>query len=182
MPIKAGVNYLRRKFGVMKNNGLIVLIALLLTACGGTGQQHDTTMPSACEMLTLKQLEDILREPVENPIATTANVGERSACTFTLPGRAKDDNLVIYILNSNIRKDPAQFDALVAEWQARNMGAEYQTESVSGYPMAYFPGEHNVYPPTFLISFNQIDLVIQGASRDDAKSIAFRAMVQYQWK
>ncbi len=160
----------------------LVIIAFLLAACGGTEQPQGATLPSACEMLTLKQLEDILREPVEDPVATSANAGELSACTFTLPGRAKDDNLVIYVLQSHIGKNVEKFKTLAAEWQARNMGAEYELETVSGYPMAFFPGERNVYPPTFLISFNQADLAIQGAPKDDAKSIAFRAMVLYQWK
>ena len=166
----------------MKNSSFIALVALLLSACGGTEQQHNTAMPDACGLLTLQQLKDILREPVEEPVPTAANVGERSACSFTMPGRAKDDNLVIYILQSNTGKDLDKFKTLAGEWQARNMGAEYELETVSGYPMAFFPGERYVYPPTFLISFNQVDLAIQGAAKDDAKSIAFRAMVQYQWK
>ena len=165
----------------MKYYSLFTLL-LLLTACGGTQQPQGSTLPGPCDMLTLKQLEDIMREPVEDPIPTNANVGERAACSFTLPGRSKDDNLVIYILQSNTGKDMDRFKALAAEWQARNMGAEYELETVSGYPMAFFPGERYVYPPTFLISFNQVDLAIQGAAKDDAKSIAFRAMVQYQWK
>lgn len=158
-----------------------LLILALLTACG-TGEQQGITIPAACELLTLNQLKDILREPVENPTPVNVNAGERSACTFLMPGRAVGDELAILILQSNIRKDPVQFSALAGKWQQRFMGAEYEMEAVSGYPMAFFPGERNVYPPTFLISFNQVGLAIEGAAKDDAKSIAFRAMVQYQWK
>lgn len=167
----------------MKYSSLFVIMLTLFTACGGTEQpQQNATLPAACEMLTLKQLEDILREPVEKPVPTNANAGELSACTFTLPGRGMGDDLVIYVLQSHTGKDVEKFKILAAEWQARNMGAEYELETVSGYPMAFFPGELNVYPPTFLISFKQADLAVQGAAKDDAKSIAFRAMVQYQWK
>ena len=168
----------------MKNSSFIALVALLLSACGGTEQQHNTAMPDERNRPQWMPylLKDILREPVEEPVPTAANVGERSACSFTMPGRAKDDNLVIYILQSNTGKDLDKFKTLAGEWQARNMGAEYELETVSGYPMAFFPGERNVYPPTFLITFKQVDLAIQGAAKDDAKSIAFRAMVQYQWK
>ena len=166
----------------MRYPSLIIVCLLLLAACGEGHQQQGTPLPAACEMLTLKQLKDILREPVENPVPTSANAGEQPACTFTLPGRAVGDDLVIYVLKSNAGKDAGRFKTLVSEWQARNMGAEYELETVSGYPMAFFPGERNVYPPTFLITFKQVDLAIQGAAKDDAKSIAFRAMVQYQWK
>jgi len=176
------VFYLRKKKANMKYCCLIGILAFLAACGSGEQHQHTPTIPGACEMLTLKQLKDILREPVEGPVATNANAGERSACTFTMPGRAAGNQLVIYILQSNAGKDPLRFGALAAEWQARFMGAEYEMEAVSGYPMVFFPGERNVYPPTFLISFRQVDLAIQGAAKDDAKSIAFRAMVQYQWK
>lgn len=165
----------------MKYSSLII-IALLIAACGGTEQPQSAALPAACELLTLKQLEDILREPVEDPVPTNANAGELSACSFTLPGGVIGEGLVIYVLQSHTGKDIEKFKTLAAKWQTRNMGAEYELETVSGYPMAFFPGEHNVYPPTFLISFNQVDLAIEGAAKDDAKSIAFRAMVQYQWK
>lgn len=166
----------------MKYCSLIAIFSLLLASCGGVEPQHTENLPDACGLLTVDQLKDILLEPVERPVPTKANFGEKSACSYSLPGRGSDDILVIYILESKTGKDPDKFDALVAEWQARNMGAEYEEETVSGYPMAFFEGEHHVNPSTFLISFNQVDLAIQGASKENAKSIAFRAMVQYQWK
>ena len=158
-----------------------IFVLLLLASCVGT-EKNGAPLPSACELLTLDQLEDILLEPVKGTIPTNANLGESSACTLNMPARSRNNRVIIYVLKNNVRKNAKKFEALVAEWQNRFMGAEPQTDSGSGYPMAFFPEQVNVNPSTFLISFKQIDLAIQGTTKENAKAMAFRAMVQYQWE
>ena len=50
--------------------------------------------------------------------------------------------------------------------------AEYELETVSGYPMAFFPGERNVYRPPSSSPLNRWTWY-SGRGEDDAKSIAF---------
>jgi hypothetical protein len=157
----------------------LLILSSLLIGCQ-SGWQEATQIPPACDLLTTDLLGEILREPVRNPKGANAGRGELSACTFTLPGRSLEDYLGIYIFDAAPTKDMLSLKNIADKWQSYNAGADYVIEDNAKYPMAWFPGEHKVYPSTFIVLFKKATLVITGTSKDDAKSIVFRAMVQYK--
>ena len=157
----------------------MLILSSLLVGCQSGGQDA-VQIPPACDLLTTDLLGEILREPVREPKGANAGRGEISACTFTLPGRSLEDYLGIYIFEAAPTKDMLSLKNIADQWQSYNAGAEYAIEDNAQYPMAFFPGEHKLYPSTFIILFQRATLVITGVSKDDAKSIAFRAMVQYK--
>ena len=156
-------------------------VLMLFGACSGSGPGQASNLPAACELLPVANLQDILREQVKNPTPTNAGVGEISACTYTLPARSLEEYLGIYVLAPRSR-DAVQLERLADEWKKRNVGADYELVGDAQYPMAWFPGEHKVYPSTFIILFDKATLVVTGVSLDDSKSIAFQAMVKYKWE
>lgn len=157
----------------------LLIISSLLIGCQSGGQKV-IEIPTACDLLTTNLLGEILREPVKNPKGANAGRGEISACTFSLPGRSLEDYLGIYIFDPAPTKDMLSLKNVADTWQSYNTGADYIIEDNAQYPMAWFPGEHKVYPSTFIILFKKATLVITGVAKDDAKSIVFRAMVQYK--
>lgn len=159
-----------------------VCTLMSLSGCSGSGAGQASNLPPACELLPVANLQDILREQVKNPTPTNAGVGEISACTYTLPARSLEEYLGIYVLAPRSSRDAVQLQSLADEWKKRNVDADYELVGDAQYPMAWFPGEHKVYPSTFIILFDKATLVITGVSLDDSKSIAFQAMVQYKWE
>lgn len=153
-----------------------------LAACGDHAARQAAALPAACELAPVATIQDILRESVKNPTPANAGVGELSACTYTLPARSLDDYLGIYVLPPRSPRDAVQLQALAEEWKERNAGAAYQLLSDAEHPEAWFPGEYKVYPSTFIILFDKASLVITGVALDDARAIAFQAMVQHQWQ
>jgi hypothetical protein len=151
-------------------------LSFILFSCS----EGEIPIPPACELIPTQALGQILREPVEKPTPTNASLGEISACTFSLPGRSLDDYLGIYVFPAAPTRDMLSLKAVADQWKTQNAGADYQILDNANYPMAFYPGEHKVYPSTFIILFTRATLVITGVSKEDAQTIAFRSMVQYK--
>lgn len=157
---------------------LAAIITITLIACNSNGGPE--SIPTACELVAEETLGQILTEPVKKPTPTNAGLGELSACTYSLPGRSLEDYLGIYVFPAAPTKDMLSLKAIADEWKMQNAGADYEILDNAQYPMAYYPGEHKVYPATFIILFERATLVITGINQDDAKTIAFRSMVQHK--
>jgi hypothetical protein len=159
---------------------LIFMLCAFCWSCKPGSGGANAPLPQACALLTADLIGDILREPAKNPTPTNASLGEQSACTYELPGRSREDYLGIYVYASAPTIDMYSLKNIADEWKLQNTGAAYEVLDNAKYPMAWFPGEHKVYPSTFIILFRKATLVITGVAKDDAKSIAFRAMVQHK--
>ena len=158
----------------------IIILCAFCWSCKPNGGGASSQLPQACSLLTTDLLAAILREPAKNPTPANANLGEVSACTYSLPGRSLEDYLGIYVYTPAPTIDMYSLKNIADEWKLQNAGAAYEILDNAQYPMAWFPGEHKVYPSTFIILFRKTTLVITGVAKDDAKSIAFRAMVQHK--
>lgn len=164
----------------MKRFLIIVLFPLFITACQSGGNASKPPIPAACDLLPTSLLGEILREPVKKPTPTNAGLQEISACTYTLPGRGREDYLGIYVFSPAPTRDMLSLKTVADDWRDINAGAKYEIQDNAQYPMAWFPGENKVYPSTFIILYDRATIVVTGVSLDDSKSIAFRAMVQYK--
>lgn len=158
----------------------IFILCAFCWGCKPNGGGKTAQLPQACSLLTTDLISAILREPARKPTPTNASLGELSACTYSLPGRSLEDYLGIYVYAPAPTVDMYSLKNIADEWKLQNTGAAYDILDNAKYPMAWFPGEHKVYPSTFIILFREATLVITGVAQDDAKSIAFRAMVQHK--
>jgi len=166
---------------LQKKMARLLLLSIVIIALAGCGSDAGPkSIPTACELVPEDALGQILREPVKKPTLTNAGLGELSACTYSLPGRSLEDYLGIYVFSPAPTQDMLSLKAVADEWKNQNAGADYEILDNAQYPMAFYPGEHKVYPATFIILFERATLVITGINQDDAKTIAFRSMVQYK--
>lgn len=159
-----------------------LFFCLLLAAALGSGCNAGTkNLPSACELLSIEAIKNIVQEPVHEANLVAAGLGELSACAYFMPGSMHEEMLNIFLMPPAYRQNEAQLHKTAAQWQQYNTGAEYELLTQQGYLMAWFPGEQGRYSPTLVVLFKQATLVLAGRNLEQAKSLAFTIMLEQAW-
>lgn len=154
-------------------------MTLLLLSCGDSHRQAE--LPQASALLALETIREIVQEPVRKVTPVAAGLGEKSACFFTMPARIELQLLYFYLFDPAPAQDISHLQIVAGEWQEHNVGAGYEILQGSSVPMAWFPGEAGIYPPTIIALFQQATLVLTGVSQEHAQSLIYQIMLQHGW-